>query len=99
LENEGRRGFTPRFKNLQAYQFDILEPREAKCCQAWFDKIEDPNDRFEDIGVEKLCTIRNLHAVINSLKRMRCIKCNRETPGLDHNYSQLKVLEKGNKRS
>ena len=31
--------------------FNIFEPREAKCCQPWFDKVKDPNDPNQSIGI------------------------------------------------
>ena len=40
-----QRGFTATMKNLQACQFNIPEPREAKCCQPWLDTVYDPNER------------------------------------------------------
>ena len=95
---EGRRRFTPIIKNLQTFEFTIPEPREAKCCQPWFYKVQDPNDRFEAIGIERITTIRNLHAVVNALKILRCLKCGRQTPGLTIKYSQLSVLQQGHKK-
>ena len=92
-----QRGFTAAMKNLQACQFNIPEPREAKCCQPWLDTVYDPNDRFETIGIEKIKTIRNLHAVVNSLKLLQCLKCGRQTPGLNTRYSELNVLQKRTK--
>lgn len=71
----------------------------TKFCQFRFDKLEDRNDRFGDVSNKKLYTIKNIHAVINFLKYVRCIKWNKATPGLDRNYSQLEVLEKKTNRS
>ena len=99
LVREDRRGFTPIHKNLQTFQFNILEPREAKCCQPWFDKVEDPNDPNQTIGIENITTIRNVHAVLNALKILRCLKCGRQTPGLDIVYSELNVWQQGQKRA
>ena len=98
LGREGRRGFTPIIKNLRTYKFTVPQPREAKCCQPSFDKVQDLNDRFEAIGIERITTIRNLHAVVNALKILRCLKCGRQTPGLNIKYSQLTVLQQGHKK-
>ena len=48
----GRRGFQPMFKNLQSYKFAIPSAKEAKCCQPWFDNINNPDDPAEILGIE-----------------------------------------------
>ena len=95
---EGRRGYTVKFQNLHAYMFNIPEPREAKCCQPWFDAVTDVNDPHESIGITKICTVRNVHAILNSLKIITCLKCDMQTPGFDIPFSELQVLQNGRKQ-
>ena len=95
LGSVGRRGFTPKPITLQAYSFGLPEPREAKVCQPWLDnnKLIDVNDPHESIGITRISTVLNQHAIVNSLKIIRCLKCHRQTPGFDIPFSELKVLQ------
>ena len=97
-------------KNLQAYVFNIKEPRKAKCCQSWLDPLEDDFEEGHPFNVysngnpcfrfniEKLKTVRNLHSIVNNLKILKCIICHRQTPGLDILGPELKVLEDGERQ-
>lgn len=38
-----------------------------------------------------------MHGILNALKRIQCMVCHRETPGFDIPYSDLRVLERGEK--
>ena len=38
-----------------------------------------------------------MHGILNGLKRIQCICCHQETPGFDIPYSDLRVLERGEK--
>ena len=67
---EGRRGFTPEPEKLMAFQFSLSEPREAKCVQPWFDEVIDINDPDEIITIEKILSVRNMHAILNSLNNI-----------------------------
>lgn len=94
---KARRVFSSILNNLLSCAFNVPEPREAKCCQGWFDKVMNPNDSSEKVNIEKITTIRNMHAILNGLKRIRCLVCHQETPGFDIPYSDLQVLERGDK--
>ena len=100
LGSVGRRGFTPKPITLQAYSFGLPEPREAKVCQPWLDnnKLIDVNDPHESIGITRISTVLNQHAIVNSLKIITCLKCHRQTPGFDIPFSELKVLQHGRKK-
>ena len=41
--------------------------------------------------------MRNAHALLNSLKRLQCLVCRRETPGFDIPLDDLRVLDNGEK--
>lgn len=36
-----------------------------------------------------------MHAVVNSLRILQCLKCGRQTPGLDTKYEDITVWEQG----
>ena len=59
----------------------------------------DPQDLLEDLKIKKLTVIRNCHAILKSVKRAHCIICHRETPSIDQPFSDIKVLEQGEKIS
>ena len=63
----------------------------------WFDNVYDVDDSSEILNIKKLSTIRNMHGILNSLKRVECIVCHRETPGFDIHFSELWVMERGEK--
>ena len=43
-----------------------------------------PRIRRQKLGVTNLQVLRDIHAVYDSLRRVRCIKCNQQTPGLPY---------------
>ena len=57
LRLERRPGSSTTIKHLQAFTFLVPEPREPKCCQPWFDNIQDPDDLEETIGIETIVAI------------------------------------------
>ena len=61
------------------------------------DDIHDANDPSEKFKITKIWTIRNMHGILNALKRIQCLICHRETPGFDIPFSDLRVLERGEK--
>ena len=79
-----------------AGRFTVDVPREAKCCQPWHDPSDsDPEDPSAKLGVTNLQVLRDIHAVYDSLRRVRCIKCNQQTPGLPYQGQHVKVPERG----
>ena len=93
------RGITSQINGLKCYLFNSPAPREAKCCASFLDPVLNPQDVSENLKIRKLMTIRNCHAILNSLKRLFCIICHRETPGFDKPFSDIRVLEQGEKIS
>lgn len=95
IGTKSRRGISSSANGLINYKFNVSFPREAKCCQGWFDDVSDPNDISKILKIKKITTIKNMHAILNALKRVQCLVCHRETPGYDIPYSDLRVLERG----
>ena len=89
--------FTAIHKNLKSYRFTVTEGREAKCCQPWYDPVENINDPQEILGITKLNIIKTQHGIVNALKIVRCVMCKRQTPGFDIPFSEISVLEGGKK--
>ena len=75
----------------------MASSRQAKCCQPWFDSVVDNNDPDEQLQINNIITIRNLHAITNQIKILQCIKCKKQSPGFDVPFYDLEVLEHGNK--
>ena len=44
-----RRGFSFLLSRLISGVFNVPAPREAKCCQGWFDKVIDANDASDNL--------------------------------------------------
>ena len=71
--------------NLHAYKCVITIPRQAKVCTPWHDdKTIDFENYNLKLKVKYLTAVRNIHCVSDNLKRLRCVKCNRETVGLEN---------------
>ena len=82
--------------HFTAGRFTVDTPREAKCCQPWHDPIatghEDPSVQ---LCVTSLLVLRDIHAVYESLRRVRCIVCKQQTPGLPYADWRVPVPERG----
>ena len=94
---QSRRGITSLVNGLIPYTFNASAPREAKCCQGWFDEVFDPNDASEILKINKITAIRNMHGILNGLKRVQCLMCQRQDIGYDTPHSYLRVWERGEK--
>ena len=95
-----RRGrFQPvRGVSFTAGRLTVEGPREAKCCQPWHDPVADGIDHEDPsavLQVRGLMVLRDLHATYDSLRRVRCIVCKQQTPGLPHGDHQVRVPERG----
>ena len=79
-----------------AGRFTVDYPREAKCCQPWHDPLDiDPEDPSTELQITNLQVLRDIHALYDSLRRVRCIKCNQQTPGLPYADHQIRVPVRG----
>ena len=81
---------TKRFRPLTKsnrifpYKFLIKTPRQSKVCTHWHDDaIIDSEDPNQQLTARYLTAVRNMHCMSNNLKRLRCVKCNCETVGLE----------------
>ena len=94
-----RKRFQPmRDLAFTAARLTVTYPREAKCCQPWHDQAADGIDHENPSAKLNVCALhvlRDLHALYDSLRRVRCIICKRQTPGLPHPNWVIRVPEGG----
>ena len=62
----------------------------------WFDDQIDPEE-IKQLAVTRLVATRNMHAIMNSIKIVQCIACERETPSLSTKKGDILVLQLGEK--
>ena len=48
---KSRRGITSLVNGSSLYSINVSTPREAKCCQGWFDEVFDPNNASEVLKI------------------------------------------------
>ena len=100
LGNRGR--FIAPIDQQFLISFINIDPREAKCClplhetNTHYSNFEfkhiDPNNKNEKLCFKSLVAIRNIHSVLEGIKILHCVKCNRTCPGFeDDNEIFLKV--------
>ena len=103
LNNRGR--FIPGLNDVQ-FEISILEndPREAKCSQPFHDTNMHTND-FQNIYTDpdniesrlifsSLIAVKNIHSVLDNVKILHCIKCNKQCSGFE-NPDEITILENG----
>ena len=74
----------------------VSEPPETKCCQPWHDPGDGDiycGDSATMLTVRSMTTLRRTR-IYNSLVRIRCIICNRQSPGLPHRGYRVLVSER-----
>lgn len=103
LNNRGR--FIPGLNGVQ-FEISILknDPREAKCSQPFHDTNMHTND-FQNIYTDpdniesrlifsSLIAVKNIHSVLDNVKILHCIKCNKQCSGFE-NLDEITILENG----
>ena len=83
--------FTAAYSTLQGEAL-----RQAKCCQPWHDPSDsDHEDPSAALSVTNLQVLRDIHSVYDALRRVRCIICGQQTPGLPYPDDPVLVPEHG----